>query len=74
MTAALLDRPTLSADRPALHGSGTLEELLNASFSEARMNGSTECPVCRARMSSTHARAHEAAGSAECGRCGSRLS
>ena len=81
MTGAVLDRPAaageraaLAGERRALDGGGTLEELLSSALSEARANGSTECPVCRARMSSTLARAREVAGSAECGGCGSRLS
>ena len=59
-------------DRPRSDGGGTLEELLNSALSEARANGSTECPVCHARMASTRARAR--ASAAECGGCGSRLS
>jgi hypothetical protein len=75
MTGAVLDRPTLLPDRPALDGGGTLEELLTSALREAQANGSTECPVCRARMASTRARAGGAAGgAAECGGCGSRLS
>ena len=68
MTAAVLDRP-----HPAqfeLDGGGTLEELLNSALSEARANGSTECPVCHAAMRFTRAGAREA----RCGGCGSRLS
>jgi tRNA(Ile2) C34 agmatinyltransferase TiaS len=68
MTAGVLDRPSFMPDRPALDGSGTLEELLSSALGEARANGSTECPVCRARMISTRAR------EAQCGGCGSRLS
>ena len=68
MTAGVLDRPLAMPDRPALDGGGTLEELLSSAFAEARANGSTECPVCHARMSFTHAR------EAECPACGSRLS
>ena len=67
MTAGVLDRPSLLPAHPALDGGGTLEELLSSAFSEARANGSTECPVCHARMTSTHARG------AECSGCGSRL-
>jgi hypothetical protein len=80
MTGALLDRPgALFADGPATEsaaaspGSGgvTLDELLNATLHAARTNGSAECPVCHARMTSTHAGAR---ASAACGDCGSRLS
>ena len=46
------------------------EELLSAALSEARANGSTECPVCHARMAFARAGAREA----ECSGCGSRLS
>jgi hypothetical protein len=75
MTGAVLDRPTLLSDRPALDGGGTLEELLTAALREAQANGSSECPVCHARMVSTRARGGAAAGgAAECGGCGSRLS
>jgi DnaJ-class molecular chaperone len=66
MTPAVLDRP--ASDQCELGGGGTLEELLNSALSEARVNGSTECPVCHARVIST--RAHEA----RCDCCGSRLS
>jgi len=68
MTGAVLDRPTLLPDRPALDGGGTLEELLTSALRDMRANGSTECPVCNARMIST--RAHEA----RCEGCGTRLS
>ena len=71
MTGAVLDRPALLPDRPALDGGGTLEALLGAALDEARTSGSTECPVCHARMNSTRARGGDAA---ECGGCGSRLS
>jgi hypothetical protein len=74
MTAGILDRPAVCSERAALDGSGTLEELLTSAFAEVRANGSTECPVCHARMSSTRAREAAAAGAAECGGCGSRLS
>ena len=54
MTPAVLDRPApLFADRVAgAVGGGrvTLEERLNAVLHEARTNGSTECPLCHARM------------------------
>jgi hypothetical protein len=66
MTAGVLDRPVTEGFE--LDGGGTLEELLSSALAEARANGSTECPVCHARMSFTHAR------EAECSGCGSRLS
>jgi tRNA(Ile2) C34 agmatinyltransferase TiaS len=65
MTGAVLDRP--GTQRFELEGGLTLEELLNATLQSARATGSTECPVCHARMASTRA-------GAECGGCGSRLS
>ena len=65
MTAGVLDRPLTGQFE--LDGGGTLEELLSSALAEARANGSTECPVCHARMSFTHAR------EAECSGCGSRL-
>ena len=68
MTGAVLERPALQPERPTLDGGATLEELLSSALREARANGSTECPVCHARM--TFARAREA----ECGGCESRLS
>jgi tRNA(Ile2) C34 agmatinyltransferase TiaS len=68
MTAGVLERPGVVPDRPELDGGGTLEELLGSALAEAQTNGTTECPVCEARMTST--RAHEA----ECSGCGSRLS
>jgi hypothetical protein len=77
MTAALLQRPGSLAERHGsavewsrLDGGATLEELLTSALREARANGSTECPVCRARMEYTRADAREAV----CGECGSRLS
>jgi len=76
VTGALLDKPgSLFADaaerpcgreHPVARGRVTLEELLNATLHAARTNGSAECPVCHARMTSTGA-------GAECGGCGSRL-
>ena len=48
----------------------TLEERLNATLHTARTNGSTECPVCDARVTP----ARDGALAAECGGCGSRLS
>jgi hypothetical protein len=89
MTAALLDRPGALAERRVLDGGTTLEELLSAALQEARASGSTECPVCRARMTSTRAGmravANARAGAtpavsadrascADCATCGSRLS
>jgi hypothetical protein len=74
VTGAVLDRPSSltdrsdrSTERPVLGGRVTLEERLNSVLHEARTNGSTECPLCHARMTRTH-------DSAECGGCGSRLS
>jgi hypothetical protein len=82
VTPALLDRPaSLFADRAAgggpeaerLEGGRvTLEERLNSALHAARTNGSTECPVCRARM--TPARTGAEPDRAECGGCGSQLS
>ena len=81
MTAAVLDRPTLRTGDPGIGDGVTLEQLLTSAHEEARANGSTECPVCHARMTVCHARtsstrAREAGGllAAECGGCGSRLS
>jgi tRNA(Ile2) C34 agmatinyltransferase TiaS len=71
VTPAVLDRPGSVTERPLLGGGGTLEELLSAKLAEAQATGSTECPVCRARMTSTRA---GAGAGAECGNCGSRLS
>ena len=65
MTGAVLDRP--GTQQFELDGGLTLEELLNATLEAARATGSTECPVCHARMTYTRA-------GAECGGCGSRLS
>ena len=55
MTPALLDRPTIRARHPVPHDGVTLEELLNSALQEAAANGSTECPVCHARMTYTRA-------------------
>lgn len=53
---------------PALPGGrATLEDLLSATLHAARANGSAECPVCHARMTS-------AGADAACASCGSRLS
>lgn len=71
MTGAVLDRPTSlgerAAERPVLGGRVTLEERLSSVLHEARTNGSTECPLCHARMAPTPA-------DAACTGCGSRLS
>ena len=48
----------------------TLEERLNATLHSACADGSTECPVCDARVTP----ARDGTLSAECGGCGSRLS
>jgi hypothetical protein len=78
MTGAVLDRPVSARERPALDGGGSLEELLTSAIREAQANGSTDCPLCGARMTSTRAGAREADGAAgvaaECEGCGSRLS
>ena len=50
MTAGVLGRPTVLPDRPELDGGGTLEELLTSALADVRANGSTECPVCHARI------------------------
>ncbi len=71
MTPAVLDRPGSVTERPLLGGGGTLEELLSATLHAARTNGSAECPVCHARMTSTRLSAKPVA---QCGGCGSRLS
>ena len=66
MTPAVLDRPAprvaeRSGTGPAAGaeqlggGRVTLEERLNAALHEVRTNGSTECPVCQARMTLTSA-------------------
>ena len=67
MTGAVLDRPISLTKQPLLGGRVTLEERLNAILHEARTNGSTECPLCHARMAAT-------AAAAACDSCGSRLS
>jgi nitrate/TMAO reductase-like tetraheme cytochrome c subunit len=77
MTAGVLERPSVLPDRPALDGGGTLEELLTSALADVRANGSTECPVCHARMAVCHARATSTrahAREAECSACGSGLS
>jgi hypothetical protein len=81
VTPAVLDTPApLFAERagggPAAAagrlggGRVTLEERLNAALHEARANGSTECPVCQARMTFTSAGGGHAVA---CGGCGSEL-
>jgi hypothetical protein len=55
------------AERPVPGGRVTLEERLNSILHEARTNGSSECPLCHARMAATPAEA-------ACGSCGSQLS
>jgi hypothetical protein len=65
------DRPG-SRERTLLGGRVTLEERLNSLLHEARTNGSTECPLCHARM--THARGGRDRDGAACESCGSRLS
>jgi hypothetical protein len=67
VTGAVLDRPHSLTEQPPLGGRVTLEERLNAILHEARTNGSSECPVCHARMAPAQAEA-------ACERCGSRLS
>ena len=71
MTPALLDGPApMFVERAAgAVGGGrvTLEERLSAVLCEARTNGSTECPLCHARVAPTPS-------GAECGGCHSRLS
>jgi hypothetical protein len=75
MTAGVLERPKVLPDRPALDGGGTLEELLTSALADVRANGSTECPVCHARMDARMASlARAGAREAECSGCGSRLS
>jgi hypothetical protein len=69
VTGAVLDRPCAPPATSAKgvdHGPVTLRELLDATLHAARANGSAECPVCHACMTSTRA-------GAECGACGSRL-
>jgi hypothetical protein len=75
VTPAVLDRPMSLSDRPLPGGGVTLEERLNSVLDEARTNGSSECPVCHARVTPTlggHSGATPAR--AACGGCGSRVS
>jgi hypothetical protein len=71
MTPAVLDRPAPLFGEQAAEavdgGRVTLEERLNAVLHETRTNGSTECPLCHARVTPTPA-------GAECTGCRSRLS
>jgi tRNA(Ile2) C34 agmatinyltransferase TiaS len=69
MTGAVLDRP--GTEQIELDGGLTLEELLNRTLHRARAQGSAECPVCRATMTSTRAGAGDMV--AVCAGCGSRL-
>lgn len=69
MTGAVLDRPV--TEQIELDGGLTLEELLNRTLHTARAQGSAECPVCSATMTSTRASAGDVV--AVCGGCGSRL-
>jgi hypothetical protein len=88
VTPAVLDRPLSLCKEPGAaggtagaaerlgNGRVTLEDRLNAALHGAHMNGSTECPVCQARMTPAPALASggaEPAGAA-CGGCGSQLS
>jgi hypothetical protein len=75
MTGAVLDRPMSHPGTSPVDDGLTLERLLTSAFDEVQANGSTECPVCHARMSMTSTRARKAGGdfAAECGGCGSRL-
>jgi hypothetical protein len=63
------EAPTAGAERLG-GGRVTLEERLNAALHEARAKGSTECPVCQARMTFAGAGGGHAAA---CGACGSEL-
>ena len=87
MKPAVLDRPGSLFASSSVGNRMTLEERLNSVLHAARMNGSVECPVCHARMTSTRAGtpgagapgatgagAPGASVGAECGGCGSRLS
>jgi hypothetical protein len=67
VTGAVLDRPASLFQGATFGGGLTLEARLDAALHETRTNGSTDCPVCEARMTSTRA-------GADCGDCGARLS
>jgi hypothetical protein len=84
VTPALLERPASLFSEGTAGGSSpvaaaerlgggrmTLEERLNAVLHEARTNGSTECPVCQARM--TRTRGGAAPDRIDCGGCGCQL-
>jgi hypothetical protein len=71
VTPAVLDRPMFRVDRPLPGGRVTLEERLNSVLDGVRTNGSSECPVCHARMARTPV---GSPAGADCGGCGSRLS
>ena len=71
MTPAVLDRPSSLGEQTAFDGGGlTLAERLDAVLHATCTNGSTECPVCDARMT----RMTSTRAGAECGGCGTRLS
>jgi nitrate/TMAO reductase-like tetraheme cytochrome c subunit len=79
VTGAVLERPVPLPGRASARHGATLEELLTSALRRVHANGSTECPVCHAEMSSVSGGAREAgaraaARAAECGSCGSRLS
>jgi hypothetical protein len=69
MTSALMDAPAMlfASARPAGGRRPTLEELLDATWRNARAGGSADCPVCHATM-------HQADGTARCEGCGTQLS
>jgi hypothetical protein len=73
MTGAVLERPMSHPGTSPVGDGLTLERLLTSAFDEVQANGSTECPVCHARMTSTRARKAGGDFAAECGGCGSRL-
>jgi hypothetical protein len=73
MTGAVLDRPMSHPGTSPVDDRLTLERLLTSAFDEVQANGSTECPVCHARMTSMRARKAGGDFAAECGGCGSRL-
>jgi hypothetical protein len=69
MSSALMDAPTMlfASARPDGGGRPTLEELLDATWRNARADGSADCPVCHATM-------HLDGDMARCDGCGSALS